>query len=187
MFPVKITTERLVLREYEVSDAPTRFAYFSDPQVIRYQTLAVMPTLESAISRVTDNYQHAEGPNRQEYVFAVTVDDRVIGECGLLLGSEKDRGADVFYTLAHHSWGNGYASEAAIAAVRFGFETLGLHRIAATVHPDNAASIAIATRKLGMQFEGTHRQSQLGMQGEFFDMSTYATLESDAHPWDKAL
>lgn len=183
MFPVKITTERLILREYEVADAPTRFAYFSDPEVMRYQTLAVMPTLESAVSRVTDNYRHAQGAQRREYVFAITFADQVIGECGLLLNDEKDRSADIFFTLAHHAWGNGYASDAAIATAQFGFETLRLHRIAATVHPDNAASIAIVTRKLGMQLEGTQRESQMGMQGEMFDMSMYATLETDAHPW----
>lgn len=46
MFPVRITTKRLVLREYEIADAPTRFEYFSDTEVTRHQTLAVMSTLE---------------------------------------------------------------------------------------------------------------------------------------------
>ncbi len=184
MFPVQLATDRLTLREYEVADATVRFEYFSDPRVTKYQTLVPMPTLESAVERVRANFEHAQQAERREYVFAITSDGKVLGECGLLLSDEKDRCAHVFYTLAHEAWGNGFASEAAVATVRFGFESLGLHRIVATAHPDNLASVAIATQKLGMLYEGTHRDYEMGMHGEFLDMNTYATLATDQHPWD---
>lgn len=184
MFPVELHGEKVTLTEYHPRDAQVRFAYFKDPEVYRYQTWEPTPNLEDAVQRVEQNYQHAQSEERREYVLAVTVEGRTVGEVGLLLADPKDRGAHVFYTLARGAWGRGYASEAAILTVRFGFERLQLHRICAQVHPNNAASIAIANQKLGMQFEGTQRHCEISTQGEFFDMNVYATLATDPHSWD---
>jgi len=53
--------------------------------------------------------------------------------------------------------GHGYATEAARAIVAFGFDTLGLHRIAATCVADNAAS-AHVLEKIGFRREGRLRE-----------------------------
>ena len=54
------------------------------------------------------------------------------------------------YLLSRRVWGRGYATEAARAAVRYGFEVAGLQAIIGLVHPENAASIRVL-EKCGMK------------------------------------
>ncbi len=58
---------------------------------------------------------------------------------------------EIGWRLAHHEWGKGYATEAAIAALRFGFETLGLSEIVSFTSVENVASQRV------MQRIGMHR------------------------------
>jgi RimJ/RimL family protein N-acetyltransferase len=53
------------------------------------------------------------------------------------------------WRLRREAWGAGYATEGARAALRAGFETLGLDQIVSLVHPANERSLAVA-RRLGM-------------------------------------
>ena len=71
------------------------------------------------------------------------------------------------YVLARRSWGNGYATEAAAALLRYGFDELGLHTISATCDPENTASAAVL-RRIGMRQVGyLHRQ--VYVRGEWRD------------------
>jgi len=47
---------------------------------------------------------------------------------------------EVGFLLDRPFWGRGYATEAALASLRFGFEQLGLNLIIALVYADNLAS-----------------------------------------------
>ncbi|HKB78454.1 MAG TPA: GNAT family protein, partial [Thermoanaerobaculia bacterium] len=74
-------------------------------------------------------------------------------------------------------WGLGYATEAAGAVVRFGFESLSLNRIFACHFVRNPASGRVL-RKLGMQHEGTMRQ-HVRKWDEYVDLEYYAILHQD--------
>jgi RimJ/RimL family protein N-acetyltransferase len=66
----------------------------------------------------------------------------LVGDCSLFFAEEH--GAwELAYGLRRESWGRGYATEAAQACVRFGFENLDLERIVADVDPANAASVRV--------------------------------------------
>ncbi len=56
---------------------------------------------------------------------------------------------EVGYRLRFGAWGDGLATEGARELVRYGFDDLGLHRIIAVTHPDNAASQRVL-RKIGL-------------------------------------
>ncbi|MGH7279167.1 MAG: GNAT family N-acetyltransferase, partial [Candidatus Rokuibacteriota bacterium] len=56
------------------------------------------------------------------------------------------------YALERGAWGGGIATEAARAAVRFGFEAAGLERIVAAARPDNAPSRRVM-EKIGLRWE----------------------------------
>ena len=79
----------------------------------------------------------------------------LIGWCGLQFLPEFVK-TKVAHLLGKPYWGAGLGTEAARAAVQFGFEALELESILAIVHVDNAASRRVI-EKLGMALiEQTH-------------------------------
>jgi len=67
---------------------------------------------------------------------------------------ELDRSVEteVGYLLGREHWGNGYATEAALAVRDWALAELGLERLIALIYPDNVRSIRVA-QKLGMEDE----------------------------------
>lgn len=59
---------------------------------------------------------------------------------------------EIGWRFARESWGNGYASEAALAALEFGFRDCGLSEIVGVYQTENQASGRIM-QKLGMRFD----------------------------------
>jgi len=55
-------------------------------------------------------------------------------------------GDEIGWTLAREAWGHGYATEAAVAAADWAFDTLGWTNIIHCIAPDNHASQAVAKR-----------------------------------------
>jgi ribosomal-protein-alanine N-acetyltransferase len=72
------------------------------------------------------------------------------GWCGLQYLPETDE-VEVAYMLGREFWGRGLGTEAATAAVDFGFCEMGLATIVALVHPENVRSRRVI-EKLGMEF-----------------------------------
>ncbi len=85
-------------------------------------------------------------------MWAVVVKDsgHVIGYCGLIF-LEGTTEVELAYGLAKSSWGKGFATEAARASLRFGFEELKLNRVVAVVNPQNIPSQRVL-EKLGMKY-----------------------------------
>jgi len=50
---------------------------------------------------------------------------------------------DLGYRFMKHAWGKGYATEAATACLRYGFERLHLSRIVGRALPGNLSSIRV--------------------------------------------
>jgi RimJ/RimL family protein N-acetyltransferase len=85
--------------------------------------------------------------------------------------------AEIGFWVGKPFWRFGYASEAASAVVRFGFESLCLNRIYAFHMARNPASGKVL-QKLGMQREGVLRQ-RVRKWERFEDVMAYAVLRSD--------
>jgi ribosomal-protein-alanine N-acetyltransferase len=85
----------------------------------------------------------------------------MVGHCGLRDVDEVPGEVEVLYALGRAHWSQGYATEAARASVRYGFDHLGLDHILAFAVPANTASRRVM-EKLGMAYE---RQARLfGME-----------------------
>jgi RimJ/RimL family protein N-acetyltransferase len=78
------------------------------------------------------------------------------------------------WVLRRDAWGNGYATEAAEALLRFGVQSLGLHRVEATCAPANEASARVMAR-IGMRYEGRMRDHLL-VRGAWRDSLLHAYL-----------
>ena len=123
---MRIVTDRLILREFVADDWPAVLAYQRDPRYLRFY-----PWIDRTEAEVRDFLQIfldylAERP-RRKFQLAITLPDdgRAIGNCGIRRKLENDWEADIGYELSPKYWGRGYATEAALAVVDFGFRELG--------------------------------------------------------------
>ena len=76
-------------------------------------------------------------------------DGMLAGFCGF---APAENGAEIGWRLARGNWGQGLATEAARAVLKFGIEELGFQRVTATVQSGNEASLRVA-EKLRMAVE----------------------------------
>ncbi len=127
---MRVETERLALREFEVDDWPDVLAYQREPMYLRYYPWADRAETEVRQFLQTFVDWQTEAPRRR-WQLAVTPrhGGPVIGTVGIRRKAENEHEADVGYELAPEHWGNGFATEAVRALIRFGFEDLGLHRV----------------------------------------------------------
>jgi ribosomal-protein-alanine N-acetyltransferase len=117
----------------------------------------------------------AKESNEARFAIVLQSDGSLIGGMGLNVDPGHPR-AELGYWLGTPFWRNGYATEAARAVVRYGFEILGLHRIYASAFRENTASARVL-QKLGMTHEGCLRQHVLKW-GHFIDLEMYGLLRS---------
>jgi RimJ/RimL family protein N-acetyltransferase len=115
---------------------------------------------------------------RREFELAVTHRGEVVGGAGLRLQGPGE--ADLGYVFRRDAWGRGFATQAARALIRYGFDMLRLHRIWATCDVENGASARVLA-KAGMTQEGRLR-GHLLRRGAWRDSLLFAILESDRRP-----
>ncbi len=101
----------------------------------------------------------------------------LIGDATIGIGSVPNKRAEIGFTLRRDRWGAGLATEAAQLLLAFGFDQLGMHRIEATSHPDNVASIRVL-EKIGMSLEGCIRD-HLFVNGAWRDSLAFSILEPE--------
>ncbi|MDZ8104634.1 MAG: GNAT family protein [Nostoc sp. DedQUE12a] len=175
---IPLETERLVLRDFVESDWPAVHQYASDREVVRYLTFG--PNSEED----TKNFLQREillqkQELRQHFALAVTLKSQkqLIGICRISTLDTVNKTGSIGYCFTKQFWGQGYATEAVREIISFGFQELGLHRIFATCHPANIASVRVM-QKNGMQQEGYLRQHHW-IKGEWRDSWLYAILEDE--------
>ena len=173
---MQLETERLILREFLEDDRQAMAEYWSDPRYQRYY--AEVDDVEGTVWHLVALFiagQHEEPRRRWQLAVERKDDGRKIGNCGIRINAPVHREANIGYELNPDEWGQGFATEAARAIVRFGFEELGLHRIWAECNAENAGSVRVLTN-LGMQREARFREHQW-FRGRWWDTEIYALLE----------
>jgi RimJ/RimL family protein N-acetyltransferase len=103
--------------------------------------------------------------------------DEVAGEASLWRIDLHNRSAHLGIALSAQHRGRGLGREAVDLLVRFGFRTLGLHRLQLETLADNAAMIAVAMAA-GFRHEGTLVDAGW-VNGEFLDEVVYGMLSPD--------
>jgi RimJ/RimL family protein N-acetyltransferase len=177
-----IRTDRLLLRPTRLDDVDDVLARRSDPEVAEFQDWTLPYTRERAEQSVTQAMS-LDGPTVDEWwmlTVADAADTTVYGDLAVLL-TWQGRSAEIGYTFARRWWGHGFASEAAEALVAHLFDDLGVHRVEAKLHPDNAAS-AMLLERIGMLFEG-HTKSSFWLNGEHSDDWIYGMTRTDWEAW----
>ena len=150
-----LRTERLALRPWRADDLAPFAALNADPRVMRYYPSPL--TRADSDAFVRDRVlSHVEAFGFGLWAVEVAGVAPFIGYVGLLEAAFDARFTPCFeigWRLAHAFWGNGYATEAARAAIAFGFTEGDLEEIVSFTVPANRRSVAVMER-LGMQQDG---------------------------------
>ncbi len=93
---------------------------------------------------------HTRGYGHWAVVSREGREKELLGWTGLEYLSELQE-IEVAYLLRRSAWGQGLATEAALAAVQYGFEKVWLDKIIGLVHPDNFASARVL-QKCGLTY-----------------------------------
>jgi RimJ/RimL family protein N-acetyltransferase len=139
-----IETERLRLRPFREPDVTALFELLQEPDVVRYVGDRRVPTLQ-------ESWRAVAGWLGQ-WAIEERVTGRLIGRAGIINPAEWP-GPEVGYLLGRAWWGHGYATEAASAAMSWGFEQIGFDELISLIDPENHRSIAVASR-LGESLRG---------------------------------
>ena len=141
-----LETERLLLRPFRPGDIDDYAALNADPEVLHYLGGGTEPWDRSRSWRhMAFLMGHWQLGGAGMWVLEHKETGEFIGVVGF---SAPDGwpGFELAWILARRSWGHGYATEAARAALSHAFMTLKKDRVISLIHPDNQASICVAKR-----------------------------------------
>lgn len=146
----ELTTERLQLKLLALQDAEEVLRHFADEDITRFMDIEPITSLEEA--REIIRY-HLEDTGCRWGIYEQATQS-FIGTCGFhyIRNADERWSAEIGFDLAKNFWGKGYMSEAVNAVVGFGFETMTLDVIDATVEPENSKSLRLL-EKLGFMRE----------------------------------
>ncbi len=147
-----LKTERLILRELTLDDAPFILTLLNEPSFLRFIGDKKVRTLEDARQYMLNGPMASYAQNGFGLCLVELNDSQTpIGMCGLLKREDLPH-PDIGFAFLPDFWGKGFAFEAAAAVMNDARERLKLNRVLAIVNPDNDASIKLLER-LGMKFE----------------------------------
>lgn len=175
-----LRTERLTIRVARVADAPIFAAYRSNPAIAQYQDWDMPYQAERAITRLTALEAFDDVAEGEWISFAIEHDGEVVGD--VVAGIREGGGiAEIGFTLAPAHHGRGFASEAASAMVDHLIANHGVHRIEASLDPENVASMRVL-EGLGMRKECLAPSAYL-VRGEWVDDLRYAMTADERTAW----
>ncbi|QNF33892.1 GNAT family N-acetyltransferase [Adhaeribacter swui] len=159
--PTKLQTARLLLRQYQVTDAPDFL------QLIQKNQLRLSPAFPGRVA-MTQNLATAKHFIRQMrtdwqlkrvYELGIWLSEakKYIGDITLKNIEKRVPKGEIGYYLDAAAEGQGLAYEALSAVVRFGFDQLGLNKLFIKMPVQNQRSYRLAER-CGFTREGLLRQ-----------------------------
>lgn len=148
----ELTTARTRLRAWRDEDRAPMAAMGVDPEVMEFfPGLLDRAASDAMIDRIRDHFdRHGFG------LWALEIPERGLAFAGFVgivwcnFEAHFTPAVEIGWRLARAAWGGGYATEAARAALRFGFATLPVDQIVALTVPTNRRSRAVMER-LGMR------------------------------------
>jgi ribosomal-protein-alanine N-acetyltransferase len=169
-FQPTLETTRLILRPFELTDGEV-------DRAIADTTLLIPHPYEVGMAEEWILTRRPRFEAGEEVVFAVVLREsgQLIGAMGLVIEG-KFRRAELGYWIGRPYWGNGYCTEAGLAVLEYGFQSLNLNRIHAYHFKRNPASGRVM-KKLGMNHEGSSPE-HIMKWGVFEDVELYGILRS---------
>ncbi|MFC8344284.1 GNAT family N-acetyltransferase [Streptomyces sp. NPDC057280] len=176
MDPVTLTTGRLLMRTVGPPDTDTVYAAAQDPDIQRWTTIP-SPYLREHAESFTDQLVPDGWTNGSMFTWGLFLPEgeELVGMLGLSMRSMSAAEVGFWGTREHR--GNGYVTEAVLAASRWAFTQLSIDRVEWRAEVGNHPSRAVAER-CGFTVEGVLR-SGIVNQGVRRDCWVGSLLPSD--------
>ncbi|MER5527179.1 GNAT family N-acetyltransferase [Streptomyces sp. NPDC002677] len=175
MEPVTLTTPRLLLRTVGPQDTEAVYTAVQDPDIQRWTTIP-SPYLPEHARSFTEQMVPDGWSESSMFTFGVFLPTGDLA--GMLALTMRSLGvAEVGFWTAKEHRGQGYTTEATLAAARWGFTRLAIDRVEWRAEVGNQGSRAVAERA-GFTVEGTLR-SALNNKGVRRDCWVGSLLPSD--------
>lgn len=150
-----IETERLLIRQYTIKDAPFIYKLMNSEGWIQNIGDRNIKTIEDAEAYMQKNYlssyeKHGFGP----YLVSLKADGTPLGSAGLYKRENLEH-PDVGFAFLSEFANKGYAIKSSKAVMKFAAETLKLETIVGITLPQNISSIKLL-KKLGLSEVGTY-------------------------------
>ncbi|WP_369021118.1 GNAT family N-acetyltransferase [Streptomyces californicus] len=161
-FPsISISTDRLVMRPFEMADIPAHIEMMNDEAVIAWMD-GPNPYTQVDAERWVRRIAPAERTGGHGIALAVTefLTQRLVGSVRLLNTDWRTRSAEVRYITAPWARGEGYATESVLAIAEWLFRDQGFERMELRTPADNTDSQQVA-QKLGCISEGVLRNARI--------------------------
>ncbi|WP_212006523.1 GNAT family N-acetyltransferase [Chitinophaga sp. HK235] len=131
-------TERLLIREVEVTDFDNLFAICSNEELMQFVGDGILSKelTQKWIAISIENYD-SKGFGMSAVIHKSN--NRFIGYCGIVF-SKAINDYELIYAIEKEYWGKGLATEVAAKMVQYGFEKLKFKTIYASIDPANIAS-----------------------------------------------
>ncbi|WP_299128441.1 GNAT family N-acetyltransferase [uncultured Winogradskyella sp.] len=152
-----IETKRLILRPVSMADAQDFYEMDSNPNVHKYLGNNPIKTIGQSKLWIEDILEQYQEFNIGRLAVIKKDTNEFLGWSGLKYERqlrEEFNYYDIGYRFKEKHWGNGYATESAIASLQFGFNDLKLKKICAAADVNHTASNHIL-KKIGLQHSGT--------------------------------
>lgn len=173
-FPT-IETERLLLREVSVADAPDMHVLRTDERIMLFLNRGPDKSLEETITKIKQIQQLQE--NNDALLWGITLKGNpatIIGTAGYWHIRPEHYRAEIGYILHPEHWKKGYMKETLQEVISYGFEIMKLHSIDANINPDNRPSAAVL-ESCGFIKEAYHKENYY-YDGVFYDSVIYSKL-----------
>lgn len=139
MTTTTLTTNRLSLRPFCPGDLEDLHSLYGNPEVMTIRKLGVQTHAQTG-RHLDEMIRHWSEKGFGMWAVLEGDTGTFLGECGLRPVGPDDPAIELSYGLLPQYWGRGYAREASVAALDFGFTSVGLDEIVALARADNVRS-----------------------------------------------
>ena len=168
MITSSLETDRLWIRRFHPNDVASVHSYMSDPNIIEH-----FPENLFSYNDTKNFVESNLNENAKNFALIQKFDDKLIGHV-VFHEWFAPKTIEIGWVISPLYQSKGFASEAALQILAYGFETLSAHRIIATCQPENSASWRVM-EKIRMRKEG-HFLKCIFRRDRWIDEYFYAIL-----------
>lgn len=171
--------EKVLLRPVKRTDISLFLKWVNDPEVTQYLDM-YLPITEMGEEKWIEDVATARAASDVSLVIEAMKNgtSQPIGSLGLHRINPKDRVATFGIMIGEKDyWSQGFGTDAALMAIKYGFEQMNLHRINSSVFSFNERSYRMH-KKVGFQEEGRRRKATF-KNGQYWDIIEFGYLRDE--------